>query len=532
MRASPIRSLVLAALFSLPLLADPLAAQSRVSFPSDPKTVAECDGPALHMRELQDQLAARQRQIYKDTETADHATGGERYRALMDLLKVQGAEGDKLRQEHRALEQACRTAARKNEQLVQQALRELKEGYAKAKRAYDQAKAIIERIQNSPADAYVKRNESHSPALESQMNTAKQYILDFQPKAEIVSAIQDASFFQLKSEVQQLNGDITALESAIQSIRSDNTASAPPDPKPDLASKPDTTASSTGINATEIAESLQRGVDQAVGWLSSVFSGNPRPSTGGSSDSTGSSPSPADPPAQPAYSPAAAPPPRALTASEQCAATAQSCNSGCMGVAALGLLSLFTRNNAAATEAGNQTQLCSNRCDEAQNSCQQQASGQPGTNQPGGSVVSAGNARGLPVAECHRQANASGLGEKLNALPRNDNVLMLRGTIYNLDFLIKTYTQCLPDQETQNAINGWKTQREASLRTCRQISSSDNCLVSPFGATASATPVRASAGSSAGSAPVEKPTHRNRCGGTIPLPASYRCGGGGGIAIN
>jgi len=275
--------------------------------------------------------------------------------------------------------------------------------------------------------------------------------------------------------VQQLNGDFTALESTIQGIRNDPAASSPSTPQPA------TTASSTGINATEIAESLQRGVGQAVGWLSSVFSGNPRPSTGGSSDSSGSSPSPADPPAQPAYSPAAAPPPRALTASEQCAATAQSCNSGCMGVAALGLLSLFTRNNAAASEAGNQTQLCSTRCDEALNSCQQQASGgQPAANQQGGAVVSAGNARGLPVAECHRQSNASGLGEKLNAIPRNDNVLLLRGTIYNLDFLIRTYTQCLPDQETQKHINGWKTQREASLRTCRQISSSDNCLVSPF----------------------------------------------------
>ncbi len=475
MRARPIRSLVLAAAFNLPLLIVPIAALGQARFPDNPKTVAECDGPALQMRELQDQMSARHRQQFKDTETADHATGGDRYRALEDLIKVHGAEGDKLRQEHRALEQACRTAARKNEQLVQQALRELKEGYAKAKRAYEQAKAMVERIQNSPADAYAKRNESHSPELESQMNTAKQYILDFQPKSEIVGAIQDASFFQLKSEVQQLNGDFAGLEATIQGIRSDSAASSPSTPQPA------TTTVTTGTSVTEIAESLQRGVGQAVGWLSSVFSGNPRPSTGGSSDSAGSSPSPADPPAQPpAYSPAAAPPPRALTASEQCAATAQSCNSGCMGVAALGLLSLFTRNNAAATEAGNQTQLCSNRCDEAKSTCEQQASGQGGAGQQGGSVAVAGGARGLPVAECHRQANASDLGNKLNAIPRNETVLQLRGSIYNLDFLIRTYTQCLPDRETQNAINGWKTQREQSLRTCRQISSTDNCLVSPF----------------------------------------------------
>lgn len=526
MHTSPIRSLVLAALFNLPLLGSPIAAMGQARFPDNPKTVAECDGPALQMRAMQDRLSEQQRQKFKETEATDFPTGGDKYRALMDLIDVQGAESSKLRQEHNALEAACRSAARKNEQLAQQIMRELKEGYAKAKRAYEQAKAVVERIQNSPADAYAKRNEAHSAALDSQMNAAKQYILDFQPKAEIVGAIQDASFFQLKSEVQQLNGDFTALESTLQGIRSDTAAEAPPAPKPEA------TASSSGINATEIAESLQKGVDQAMGWLGNIFSGNAKSSPDSTADSPGSSPSPAEaPPQRTAYSPATAPAPRALSASEQCTASAESCNSGCMGVAALGFLSLLTRNSAAANEASNQTQLCSNRCDEALNSCQQQASGQTVTNQQGGSALSAGGASGLPVAECHRQANASDLGAKLNAIPRNDNVLLLRGTIYNLDFLIRTYTQCLPDAQTQQAINGWKTQREASLRTCRQISSGDNCLVSPFGTTASATPVTSpGGGSSTSGAPAS--TYRNRCGGTIPLPASYRCGGGGGSAVN
>lgn len=479
MRASPIRSFVLAAAFNLPLLAAPIAALGQVSFPDNPKTNAECDGPALQMRDLRDSLSEQHRQKFKEVEATDFPTGGEKYRALMDLIDVQGAESGKLRQEHNALEKACRTAARKNEHVVQQALRELKEGYEKAKRAYERAKAIVEQIQNSPGDAYAKRNEAHSAELESQMNTAKQYILDFQPKSEIVSEIQGASFFQLKSEVQQLNGDITALESTIQSIRSTDAASSPP------ASRPETTATGTGSGTTDIADTLQRGVSQAVGWLSSVFSGDQKPSSGASADGppadgTMASPAPAESPVEPvSYSPVTAPAPRALTASEQCAASDQSCRSACMGVAALGILSLFTRNNAAASEAGNQTQLCSNRCDEAKNSCEQQASAE----QPGGPAVSAGSARGLPVAECHRQANASDLGAKLNALPRDNNVLLLRGTIHNLDFLIRTYTQCLPDQQTQQAINGWNTQREQSLRTCRQISSTDNCLVSPFGTT-------------------------------------------------
>lgn len=524
MRASPIRSFVLAAAFNLPLLAAPVAALGQASFPDNPKTNAECDGPALQMRDLRDRLSELHRQKFKEVEATDFPTGGEKYRALMVLIDVQGAESDKLRQEHNALEKACRTAARKNEQVAQQVLRELKEGYEKAKRSYEQAKAIVEQIQNSPADAYAKRNEAHSPALESQMNTAKQYILDFQPKAEIVGAIQDAAFFQLKSEVQQLNGDITALESAIRSIRSADAASSPPDPRPE------TTATGTDINVADIADTLQKGVSQAMGWLGNIFSGDQKPSSGASADGTGASPAPAESPVEPvAYSPVTAPAPRALTAGEQCAASDQTCRTACMGVAALGILSLFTRNNAAASEAGNQTQLCSNRCDEARNSCEQQASAE----QSGGPAVSAGGARGLPVAECHRQANASDLGAKLNALPRDNNVLLLRGAIHNLDFLIRTYTQCLPDQETQKAINGWNTQREQSLRTCRQISSGDNCLTSPFGTTASTAPASSTGGSSTGGgAPGGTSTHRNRCGGTIPLPSSYRCGGSGGSAVN
>lgn len=178
---------------------------------------------------------------------------------------------------------------------------------------------------------------------------------------------------------------------------------------------------------------------------------------------------------------------KVATARAQCAATESSCQKGCLGVAAVGGLLSILSGSSAGRSAGlgatsEQTQLCSDRCTQAKSGCDEQAS----AIQRGGSAVSA---RGLPVAECHRQANASDLGAKLNAIPRNDNVLLLRGAIYNLDFLIRTYTQCLPDMETKNAINGWVTQREASLRTCRQISSGDNCLISPFGTTAGAKPV-------------------------------------------
>lgn len=188
---------------------------------------------------------------------------------------------------------------------------------------------------------------------------------------------------------------------------------------------------------------------------------------------------------------------RITAAREQCTASKESCDSGCTGVAVVGLLTMFASKGAGADVASSQIQQCSNRCDGAKSSCDEQVSnleqersqavaGARNPQRPTASssgvaqAPSGGGARGLPVEECHRQANASNLGDKLNAIPRSDTVLLLRGAIHNLDFLIRTYTQCLPEQGSQNAINGWKTQREQSLRTCRQISSSDNCLDSPF----------------------------------------------------
>ena len=453
----------------------PMAAQGQVIFPANPKTNAECDVPAAQQRAMLDALTEQQKRKYKEAEDADYDTGGDKYRTLMRLIDVQGAEKDKLRQEHNALEKACRAAARKNESVAQQTLRELKDGYEKAKRAYDQARAMVEKIRNSPDEAYVKRNASHSPELEKQMNTAKQFILDFQPKSEIVDAIQDASFVRLKSEVHQLNGDMNLLEESIQSIRSDDSAGAAP------ASRQGNTASNRENKPPDIVESLQQGVAQAAGWLGNLFSGignavsSATPSANSMDTAVASSAPAASTPTRP---PAPAAAPRVLSASEQCAATADTCNQGCIGVAALGFIGLFTRNSAAVTEAGNQTQMCTSRCEEAKNACELQASGGR-TDRPGTALV-AGNARGLPVDECKRQENASGLDAKLNAIPRNDTNRLLRGAIYNLDFLIKTYTQCLPNPEVQRAINGWTNQREQSIRTCRQISTTDNCLTPPY----------------------------------------------------
>ena len=104
---------------------------------------------------------------------------------------------------------------------------------------------------------------------------------------------------------------------------------------------------------------------------------------------------------------------------------------------------------------------------------QETAGGRTGT-------VTAGGDKGLPIEECQRQESASDVGRKLSALPAGNTNLQLRGIVVASDFMIRTYSQCLPNQRAQQIVAQYRKTREDSLRTCRQISSSDNCLTSPF----------------------------------------------------
>lgn len=65
---------------------------------------------------------------------------------------------------------------------------------------------------------------------------------------------------------------------------------------------------------------------------------------------------------------------RIATARQQCAANDSSCNSACMAVAAVGVLSIFMARGSASGAAGEQVQQCSNRCDQAKSSCEQEVS--------------------------------------------------------------------------------------------------------------------------------------------------------------
>lgn len=512
MTTSLFRPYLLRIALSIPLLISPVTVLGAMSFPSNPQTRAECDGPAAQMRAMAERESALRRQEYKEAEAMSYESAGARYRALMQLMAKHGKENDRIRKERYALEKTCRAAARANQKLAAESkqgavnsILELKGAYEKAKGAYEKAKDIYEKSKATPSEfienaannakdkivggvvesAYARRNNAYSDALERAMNKAKQNILDLVPKSQIVGAIQDASFDQLKSQIQQLHGDMAALESAIQSVR----AEAPPTSRdagtealPRRGGNSGSALFQNAINQAEQEEkdrparvARERAVKAAA--VAAEARQTPEDRLRKNYDQ------------------------RITAAREQCTASKESCDSGCTGVAVVGLLTMFASKGAGADEASAQIQQCSNRCDGAKSSCDEQVSNleheklqaisdarnppRPTSSSSGmAQAPSGGGARGLPVEECHRQANASNLGDKLNAIPRSDTVLLLRGTIHNLDFLIRTYTQCLPEQGSQNAINGWKMQREQSLRTCRQISSSDNCLDSPFNAAA------------------------------------------------
>lgn len=65
---------------------------------------------------------------------------------------------------------------------------------------------------------------------------------------------------------------------------------------------------------------------------------------------------------------------RISTAREQCVSGESGCQKACLGVAAVGVLSILSGNRAGGTAAGDQTQQCSNRCDEARSRCDEQVS--------------------------------------------------------------------------------------------------------------------------------------------------------------
>jgi hypothetical protein len=83
--------------------------------------------------------------------------------------------------------------------------------------------------------------------------------------------------------------------------------------------------------------------------------------------------------------------------------------------------------------------------------------------------------------QCVQIENASGVSEKLNALPKDSINLQTRGVIAASDFMISNYQQCLSDNRCQTLVNQYRKTRADTLLVCQKSSTdAGSCTVSPF----------------------------------------------------
>ncbi len=68
----------------------------------------------------------------------------------------------------------------------------------------------------------------------------------------------------------------------------------------------------------------------------------------------------------------------------------------------------------------------------------------------------------------------------LAGLPQNSPSVLIRGALIGIDMQLDAYRQCARTPGVIEAIQALENQRSQALTTCRQIVSTDNCLVSPF----------------------------------------------------
>lgn len=83
------------------------------------------------------------------------------------------------------------------------------------------------------------------------------------------------------------------------------------------------------------------------------------------------------------------------------------------------------------------------------------------------------------MAGCKSAAEATPEYRALNGIPRNDNVLMLRGVITALDAMIPVWRQCTAPQAPAN-VSRMQEQRQQSMNTCQQIAASPQSCSQPY----------------------------------------------------
>jgi len=444
-----IRCLVLAGLLL------PATVLGGVDFPKNPKTQAECDGPAEQLRAMSNAEHNKAEALMKERDklrltrecsSDDRCRNAYYAQAHEYYLQIDAhfRERDRLTQLRRKLETECRRIARANEKVTEEtrkaeyerersALQQARAAYERMKQDFERvrqlgqaitepdkalldadmrmAKSEMDEMLSSMRDqAYVKRNYTYSPGLNDAMDSAKQGIVDPVSGSPVVSAVQDESFNHLKSQMQQLNGEMNQLTQRINTFKNASADDEPPLLSRDGSSGADLMAGKQP-EADEAAK--QAAADSARQWQDALNIARPAIEANGSSDT------------------------RALLgAVERYKGTGQRGDSGGGSYSAGG--------------------------------------GGPAD------LIPAPGPGGKDRKVCEAQLNASPYPAKLNAIPRGETVLLMRGTIATLRDSIRIANQCLPDPDVQQAINEWSATLRQTYTTCQQVSSTDNCLVSPF----------------------------------------------------
>jgi hypothetical protein len=109
-----------------------------------------------------------------------------------------------------------------------------------------------------------------------------------------------------------------------------------------------------------------------------------------------------------------------------------------------------------------------------------------GTNIGGAAGASASSrssgVTGRPFEECaNNEKNNTAMNAKLNAIPRNDTVKLLRGGHFASRWMVENYSQCLPDPRAKAQVDEFRKAVAETLQTCKQLSSDQAiCEVSPL----------------------------------------------------
>lgn len=70
--------------------------------------------------------------------------------------------------------------------------------------------------------------------------------------------------------------------------------------------------------------------------------------------------------------------------------------------------------------------------------------------------------------------------QAMNQTNRDSPNVQLRAAMVGIDLQLDAYRRCGNNPRAQSMINQLENQRAKTLQTCRQISSTDNCLQPPF----------------------------------------------------